>query len=136
MSEGKRKSLDFSNYIGWARYQRESWAHKSAWKNHFCNCNQKLHASYLFDKKCHLRTNTQLFYPCLSVCLCCARVYIFFLNSVLLTHPGIFFVLPCIESYQKVDLRTITLDVPPQEVIQRQRRGEREIGNSRVKLST
>ena len=30
---------------------------------------------------------------------------------------GIFFVLPCIESYQKVDLRTITLDVPPQEVI-------------------
>ena len=29
---------------------------------------------------------------------------------------GIFFVLPCIESYQKVDLRTITLGVPPQEV--------------------
>ena len=36
-------------------------------------------------------------------------------------HPfflGIFFVLPCIESYQKVDLRTITLGVPPQEVRQ------------------
>merc|ERR1712223_2016005 len=31
--------------------------------------------------------------------------------------PGLFFVLPCIESYQKVDLRTITLDVPPQEVL-------------------
>jgi erythrocyte band 7 integral membrane protein len=31
--------------------------------------------------------------------------------------PGIFFVLPCIESYQKVDLRTITLSVPPQEVL-------------------
>ena len=30
---------------------------------------------------------------------------------------GIFFVLPCIESYQKVDLRTITLGVPPQEVL-------------------
>ena len=29
---------------------------------------------------------------------------------------GIFFVLPCIETYQKVDLRTITLGVPPQEV--------------------
>ncbi len=29
---------------------------------------------------------------------------------------GIFFVLPCIESHQRVDLRTITLDVPPQEV--------------------
>lgn len=33
--------------------------------------------------------------------------------------PGIFFVLPCIETYQKVDLRTITLDVPPQEVLTR-----------------
>jgi len=31
--------------------------------------------------------------------------------------PGIFFVLPCIEAYQKVDLRTITLGVPPQEVL-------------------
>jgi len=31
--------------------------------------------------------------------------------------PGIFFVLPCIETYQGVDLRTITLDVPPQEVL-------------------
>ena len=30
--------------------------------------------------------------------------------------PGIFFVMPCIETYQKVDLRTITLGVPPQEV--------------------
>ena len=33
-----------------------------------------------------------------------------------LFYSGIFFVLPCIESYQKVDLRTITLGVPPQEV--------------------
>ncbi len=33
-----------------------------------------------------------------------------------LIFSGIFFVLPCIESYQKVDLRTITLGVPPQEV--------------------
>lgn len=30
--------------------------------------------------------------------------------------PGIFFVLPCIESYTKVDLRTVSFDVPPQEV--------------------
>ena len=30
--------------------------------------------------------------------------------------PGIFFVLPCIDSYKKVDLRTVTFDVPPQEV--------------------
>ncbi|XP_042148900.1 band 7 protein AGAP004871 [Ixodes scapularis] len=30
--------------------------------------------------------------------------------------PGIFFILPCIENYTKVDLRTLTFDVPPQEV--------------------
>ncbi|EEB17854.1 Mechanosensory protein, putative [Pediculus humanus corporis] len=31
--------------------------------------------------------------------------------------PGIFFVLPCIDSYSKVDLRTVSFDVPPQEVL-------------------
>merc|ERR1712223_513692 len=35
------------------------------------------------------------------------------------TILGIFFVLPCIETYQKVDLRIITLGVPPQEVLRR-----------------
>lgn len=30
--------------------------------------------------------------------------------------PGIFFVLPCVDAYIKVDLRTISFDVPPQEV--------------------
>merc|ERR1719192_372569 len=33
--------------------------------------------------------------------------------------PGIFFVLPCIDHYKKVDLRTVTFDVPPQEVLSR-----------------
>ena len=37
-------------------------------------------------------------------------------DKVLFSISGIFFVMPCIESYQKVDLRTITLGVPPQEV--------------------
>uniref|UniRef100_A0A0K0D2U6 PHB domain-containing protein n=1 Tax=Angiostrongylus cantonensis TaxID=6313 RepID=A0A0K0D2U6_ANGCA len=31
--------------------------------------------------------------------------------------PGIFFVLPCIESYTKVDLRTVSFNVPPQEIL-------------------
>ena len=31
--------------------------------------------------------------------------------------PGIFFVIPCIDSYKKVDLRTVSFDVPSQEVI-------------------
>ena len=30
--------------------------------------------------------------------------------------PGIFFIVPCIDSYKKLDLRTISFDVPPQEV--------------------
>ena len=34
--------------------------------------------------------------------------------SVLL--PGLFFILPCTDSYTKVDLRTVSFDVPPQEV--------------------
>lgn len=30
--------------------------------------------------------------------------------------PGMFFIVPCIDSYTKIDLRTVTFDVPPQEV--------------------
>merc|ERR1719220_2860303 len=33
--------------------------------------------------------------------------------------PGIFFVIPCINTYRKVDLRTVSFDVPPQEVLSR-----------------
>jgi len=33
--------------------------------------------------------------------------------------PGLFFVLPCIDDIITVDLRTITFDVPPQEVLTR-----------------
>lgn len=29
---------------------------------------------------------------------------------------GIFFILPCVDAYARVDLRTRTYDVPPQEV--------------------
>ncbi|XP_067113729.1 stomatin (EPB72)-like 3b isoform X1 [Osmerus mordax] len=31
--------------------------------------------------------------------------------------PGIFFVLPCTDSFIKVDLRTISFDIPPQEIL-------------------
>ena len=30
--------------------------------------------------------------------------------------PGIFIIVPCIDSYKKLDLRTVTFDFPPQEV--------------------
>lgn len=31
--------------------------------------------------------------------------------------PGLFFILPCIDEVRKIDLRTVTFDVPPQEVL-------------------
>uniref|UniRef100_A0A8D8QUX8 Band 7 protein AAEL010189 n=1 Tax=Cacopsylla melanoneura TaxID=428564 RepID=A0A8D8QUX8_9HEMI len=31
--------------------------------------------------------------------------------------PGLFFILPCIDDYTNVDLRTVSFDVPPQEVM-------------------
>ncbi|CAF3216663.1 unnamed protein product [Rotaria socialis] len=33
--------------------------------------------------------------------------------------PGLFFVLPCVDTIMKVDLRTVTFDVPPQEILTR-----------------
>ena len=30
--------------------------------------------------------------------------------------PGLFFILPCIDTYRKVDLRLVSFQVPPQEV--------------------
>lgn len=31
--------------------------------------------------------------------------------------PGLFFILPCIDTINKVDLRTVSFDVPPQEIL-------------------
>jgi erythrocyte band 7 integral membrane protein len=31
--------------------------------------------------------------------------------------PGLFFILPCVDNIQTIDLRTITFDVPPQEIL-------------------
>jgi len=31
--------------------------------------------------------------------------------------PGVFFIIPCIDIYEKIDLRTQTYDVPPQEIL-------------------
>ncbi|EJW71017.1 hypothetical protein WUBG_18075 [Wuchereria bancrofti] len=61
----------------------------------------------------------------ISVCFCLKvvreyeRAVIFRLGRLIgggAKGPGIFFVLPCIESYAKVDLRTVSFNVPPQEV--------------------
>ncbi|KAG6444634.1 hypothetical protein O3G_MSEX003462 [Manduca sexta] len=37
--------------------------------------------------------------------------------SILIFSKGIFFILPCIDTYARVDLRTRTYDIPPQEVL-------------------
>ncbi|XP_069017307.1 stomatin (EPB72)-like 3a [Embiotoca jacksoni] len=31
--------------------------------------------------------------------------------------PGLFFILPCIDNFVKVDLRTVSFDIPPQEIL-------------------
>ena len=50
-------------------------------------------------------------------------IFLFLVFSPTTTHKkqnqnttGIFFILPCIDTYARVDLRTRTYDVPPQEV--------------------
>ncbi|CAD5114794.1 DgyrCDS3835 [Dimorphilus gyrociliatus] len=61
-----------------------------------------------------------------SLCLCIKvvqeyeRAVIFRLGRLLpggAKGPGLFFILPCMDSYTKVDLRTVSFDVPPQEVL-------------------
>ena len=47
------------------------------------------------------------------------RAVIFRLGRLLsggASGPGVFFVIPCVDNYRKVDLRTVSFDVPPQEV--------------------
>lgn len=63
-----------------------------------------------------------------SLCLCIKvvqeyeRAVIFRLGRLLkggAKGPGIFFIVPCIDTYRKVDLRTVSFDVPPQEILTR-----------------
>ncbi|XP_071476816.1 band 7 protein AGAP004871-like isoform X4 [Diadema antillarum] len=59
-------------------------------------------------------------FVCIKVVQEYERAVIFRLGRLLpggAKGPGIFMVLPCIESYTKVDLRTVSFDVPPQEIL-------------------
>lgn len=62
----------------------------------------------------------------LSLCICLKvvqeyeRAVIFRLGRILsggAKGPGLFFIIPCIDTYVKVDMRTISFDVPPQEIL-------------------
>jgi len=62
------------------------------------------------------------FFVCFKVVQEYERAVIFRLGRLLsggAKGPGIFFILPCIETYTKVDLRTGVFDIPPQEVLTR-----------------
>lgn len=39
------------------------------------------------------------------------------ISSGMAKGPGLFFILPCIDSIIKIDLRTVTFDIPPQEIL-------------------
>lgn len=59
---------------------------------------------------------------CIKVVQEYERVVIFRLGRLLkggARGPGIFFIIPCIDTYCKVDLRTVSFDVPPQEILSR-----------------
>ena len=36
--------------------------------------------------------------------------------------PGVFFVIPCVDVYEKIDMRSQTYEIPPQEVILKRKR--------------
>ncbi|VDM91676.1 unnamed protein product [Litomosoides sigmodontis] len=57
---------------------------------------------------------------CIKVVKEYERVVIFRLGRLMTGKargPGLFFILPCIDSYRKVDLRVVSFDVPPQEIL-------------------
>ncbi|XP_020914908.1 stomatin-4 isoform X1 [Exaiptasia diaphana] len=57
---------------------------------------------------------------CLKIVQEYERAVIFRLGRLLpggAKGPGIFFILPCIDTYRKVDLRVVSFDVPPQEIL-------------------
>ena len=45
--------------------------------------------------------------------------------------PGVFFIIPCVDIYEKIDMRTATFEIPPQEV-----KGVQEIVHHFIKLFT
>lgn len=39
------------------------------------------------------------------------------LRSAHATGPGVFFLLPCVDTHKKIDMRVMSFDVPPQEIL-------------------
>lgn len=59
-------------------------------------------------------------FMCIKIVQEYERAVIFRLGRILgggSKGPGIFFIIPCTDTYVKVDLRTVSFDVPPQEIL-------------------
>jgi len=57
-------------------------------------------------------------FVCLKIVAEYERAVIFRLGRLVgAKGPGLFFVLPCMDEIQRVDLRTISFDIPPQEIL-------------------
>ena len=55
-------------------------------------------------------------------------IVIFIIQLLLLeAFAGVFFIIPCVDIYEKIDMRTQTFDVPPQEVTFAIKRAVRDI---------
>ena len=55
----------------------------------------------------------------ISVCQEYERAVIFRLGRLVTggaRGPGVFFVIPCVDTYEKIDMRSMTFEIPPQEV--------------------
>ena len=83
----------------------------------YFRCYTKSVSNEIFPKIYHCHTTCIIVF--VQVVQEYERVVIFRLGRLLAggaRGPGIFFIVPCVDSYQKVDMRTLTFDVPPQEV--------------------
>uniref|UniRef100_A0A0N4ZQQ1 PHB domain-containing protein n=1 Tax=Parastrongyloides trichosuri TaxID=131310 RepID=A0A0N4ZQQ1_PARTI len=59
---------------------------------------------------------------CVKVCREYERAVIFRLGRLLgsgTKGPGLYFIIPCLDTYKVVDLRVLSFDVPPQEILSR-----------------
>lgn len=57
-------------------------------------------------------------FVCLKIVAEYERAVIFRLGRLVgAKGPGLFFVLPCMDELQRVDLRTVSFDIPPQEIL-------------------
>ena len=66
-------------------------------------------------------------YMCVKVVQEYERAVIFRLGRLLTggaRGPGVFFIIPCVDIYEKIDMRSQTFEIPPQEVLSSNRQIE------------